>query len=71
MTKNEHNIPEIEAWIKRIIDSCENTFHFEGAQVLINKFKKICKKESDWIEVQDYFNVKYNKVHGIINNLSN
>jgi hypothetical protein len=65
----EHNVKEIQAWIKRIIDSCDNTFHFEGAQVLINKFKEICKKESDWVEVQDYLNLKYNNIHGIIKKL--
>jgi len=63
----ERNKKEIQDWLKRIIDSCDNTFHFEGAQILINKFKEICKKESEWIEVQDYYNIKYNKVHGIIN----
>ena len=62
----EHNLPEIQAWIKRIIDSCENTFHFEGAQIVINKFKEICDKESQWIDIQDYLNQKYNKKHGII-----
>jgi len=64
---SQHNIKEIQTWIKRIIDSCDNTFHFEGAQVIINKFKEICKKESEWVEVQDYFNEKYNTMHGIIN----
>jgi hypothetical protein len=65
----EQNIPQIEAWIKRIIDSCENTFHFEGAQIVINKFKEICDDEDEWIELQDYLNSKYNQVHGIITNL--
>jgi hypothetical protein len=64
----EPNIPQIQAWIKRIIDSCENTFHFEGAQVLINKFKEICDNEKQWVEVQDYFNLKYNGVHAVIKN---
>lgn len=67
MKATERNKKEIQDWLKRIIDSCDNTFHFEGAQILINKFKEICKKESEWIEVQDYYNIKYNKVHGIIN----
>jgi len=63
---NEHNSVEIMNWLKKIIDSCENTFHFEGAQILIDKFEEICKKKSDLVEVQDYFNLKYNEVHGII-----
>ena len=63
---SEHDAVEIKNWLKKIIDSCENTFHFEGAQILIDKFKEICKKESDLVDVQDYFNLKYNKVHGVI-----
>ena len=66
---NHYSIPEIQLWIKKIIDSCENTFHFEGAQVIIEKFKKICEKEDQWIEIQDYYNLKYNQVHGIIHNI--
>ena len=63
---NEHDAVEIKNWLKKIIDNCENTFHFEGAQILIDKFKEICKKKSDIVDVQDYFNGKYNEVHGVI-----
>ena len=63
---SEHDAVEIKNWLKKIIDSCENTFHFEGAQILIDKFEEINKSEADLIEVQDYFNLKYNKVHGVI-----
>ena len=62
----EHDAVEIKNWLKKIIDSCENTFHFEGAQILIDKFEEICKNEADLIEVQDYFHLKYNEVHGVI-----
>jgi len=63
---NEHDAVEIKKWLKKIIDSCDNTFHFEGAQILIKKFKEISTNENDLIEVQDDYNVKYNKVHGVI-----
>ena len=62
----EYHPSELLVWIKKIIDSCENTFHFEGAQIVINKFKEICDKESQWVDIQDYLNQKYNKKHGII-----
>ena len=63
---SEHDAIEIKNWLKKIIDSCDNTFHFEGAQILIKKFKEISTNENDLIEVQDDYNVKYNKVHGVI-----
>ena len=61
-----HDSTEIMHWLKKIIDSYDNTFHFEGAQILIDKFKEINNNEADLVEVQDYFNLKYNKVHGVI-----
>ena len=63
---SEHDAVELKNWLKKIIDSCDNTFHFEGAQILINKFQEICEEKSDLVEVQDYFHIKYNKVHGVI-----
>jgi len=63
---SEHDAVEIKNWLKKIIDSYDNTFHFEGAQILIGKFEKICKRESDLVEVQDYLNRKFNERHGII-----
>jgi hypothetical protein len=63
---SEHDAVEIKNWLKKIIDSCDNTFHFEGAQVLINKFKEINNNETDLVEVQDYLNRKFNERHGII-----
>ena len=63
---SEHDAVEIKSWLKKIIDSCDTTFHFEGAQILIGKFEKICKRESDLVEVQGYFKVKNYKIHSII-----
>jgi hypothetical protein len=65
----EYHPSELLVWIKKIIDSCENTFHFEGTQVIITKFKEICDDEKQCVEVEDYFSLKYNEVHGIMNML--
>jgi len=43
---SEHDAVEINNWLKKIIDSYDNTFHFEGAQILIDKFKEINKNEA-------------------------
>jgi hypothetical protein len=56
----EYDPSEPLVWIKKIIDSCENTFHFEGAQVIMDKFKEICEDERQWVEIEDYFSLKYN-----------
>jgi uncharacterized FlaG/YvyC family protein len=53
-------------WIKRVIDSCNNTIHFDYAQVLVDLFKEKCTDELEKIEIQDYFNVAFNEVHFVI-----
>jgi|GEM_PF-992000 hypothetical protein len=53
-------------WIKRVIDSCNNTIHFDYAQVLVDLFKEKCTDEEEKIEIQDYFNVAFNEVHFVI-----
>src|ERR1700744_482333 len=50
-------------WIKRVIDSCNNTIHFDYAQVLVDLFKEKCTDEREKLEIQDYFNVAFNEVH--------
>jgi hypothetical protein len=64
-----HNIPEVQAWIKRIVDSCQNDCHFDGAQIIIDQFKDICDQDAQWAEAQHYLDVKYGKAYGVfINN---
>jgi hypothetical protein len=63
----EHNIPEVQAWIKKIIDSCRNDCHFDGAQVVIDQFKDICNEDAQWVHTQHYLNLKYTKVAVFIN----
>jgi|GEM_PF-4384985 hypothetical protein len=63
----EHNIPEVQAWIKKIIDSCRNDCHFDGAQVVIDQFKDICNEDTQWVQTQQYLNLKYTKVAVFIN----
>jgi len=67
----ENNISDIQEWIERVIDSCNNTFHFEVVQIMIYKFNALCKNESQRVELQDYFNIKYNSVHGILTSSNN
>jgi hypothetical protein len=67
----EHNISDIKVWIERVIDSCNNSFHFEVAQTMIYKFNGLCKYESQRVELQDYFNIKFNAVHGILTSFDN
>jgi hypothetical protein len=63
----EHNIPEVQAWIKKIIDSCRNDCHFDGAQVVIDQFKDICDEDTQWVQTQQYLNLKYTQVAVFIN----
>jgi hypothetical protein len=53
-------------WIKRVIDSCNNTIHFEYAQVLVDLFKEKSNDELEKLEIQDYYNVAFNEVHFVI-----
>jgi hypothetical protein len=53
-------------WLKKVINSCTNTIHFEYAQVLVDLFKEKCKHEDEYIEVQDYYNHAFNAVHFVI-----
>ncbi|HTB51710.1 MAG TPA: hypothetical protein VK718_02960 [Ferruginibacter sp.] len=53
-------------WIKRVIDSCNNTIHFEYAQVLVDLFKEKCQDELEKLEIQDYYNLAFNEVHFVI-----
>jgi hypothetical protein len=58
-----HSIPETQEWIKKVIDSCKNDYHFDGAQIVIDQFKDICHEDIHWAETQDYWNQKYNEVY--------
>lgn len=64
--KKQYNHTHTMEWIKRVIDSCNNTIHFDYAQVLVDLFKEKCTDEVEKIEIQDYFNVAFNEVHFVI-----
>jgi hypothetical protein len=53
-------------WLKRVIDSCNNTIHFEYAQVLVDLFKEKSNDELEKLEIQDYYNIAFNEVHFVI-----
>jgi hypothetical protein len=63
---NERQCNNTLEWIKRVIDSCNNTIHFEYAQVLVDLFKEKCTDESEKLEIQDYYNIAFNEVHFVI-----
>jgi len=61
--KQDNNTME---WLKRVIDSCNNTIHFEYAQVLVDLFKEKSNDEMEKLEIQDYYNIAFNEVHFVI-----
>jgi hypothetical protein len=63
-----HNIPEVQAWIKKIIDSCKNDCHFDGAQIVIDQFKDRCNEDAQWVETQHYLHLKYTQAYAVFLN---
>jgi len=54
-------------WIKKVIDSCENTFHFDGADALIELFVKRHPEETNLIMfLQTQRSERFKKVHSIL-----
>ena len=65
LTEKKHSNSTME-WLKRVIDSCNNTIHFEYAQVLVDLFKEKSNDELEKLEIQDYYNIAFNEVHFVI-----
>ena len=53
-------------WIVKIIDTCNNDFHFEGVDNLINLYYEKEKNEDLKIELQLLRNKKWNEIHDIL-----
>jgi hypothetical protein len=51
-------------WIVRIIDTCNNDFHFESVDNLIELYYKKTKNEDKYIDLQLIRITKYKLVHG-------
>lgn len=63
----EETTPEEETknWVRRVISSCNNSIHFDYAQVIVDLYKEKTSEE-EGVEMQQFFNEQYNLVHHII-----
>jgi hypothetical protein len=54
-------------WIVKIIDTCNNQFHFDGVDNLINLFSTIHPEQKDRVlQLQIMRQDKWNSVHNIL-----
>ena len=53
-------------WIQNIIDSCNNTFHFEGVDNLIALFDKYYNDADLLVCLKQMRNEHFNNVHNIL-----
>jgi hypothetical protein len=52
-------------WVVRIIDTCNNDFHFESVDKLIELYYNKTKDESRYIDLQLLRHSRYKDVHSI------
>lgn len=62
MTENDN----IFDWIFRIIQTCNNDFHFEAVDNLINLYYERSKDEGKKIELMILRQQKWNEIHDIL-----
>ena len=53
-------------WIKKIIETCNNDFHFEAVDKLIELFNDKFNDEDSLIELRLMKEQKWNDIHGIL-----
>ena len=53
-------------WVYNIIESCNNDFHFDCADVLISLFKIKYSNTDKVLELRLLWQTKWNKVHSIL-----
>jgi hypothetical protein len=53
-------------WIVRIIDTCNNDFHFEAVDKIIELYYEKYQDEKKKIELEYLRTIKWNEIHGII-----
>lgn len=58
---------ECYTWIQNIIDSCNNTFHFEGADRLIDLYQDQFKDDESTTLLKLQRQNHFNAVHNILN----
>ncbi len=57
---------DIFDWIKNIINSCTDTFHFEGVDRLIDLYYEKEKHMESFMELKKLRDDKWNEVHTIL-----
>lgn len=58
---------ECYVWIQNIIDSCNNTFHFDGAKNLIVLYSEKFKDPNTTAELMLQYGRHFNNIHNILN----
>lgn len=53
-------------WITRIIETCNNNFHFEAVDRLIDLFYEKYKDEKRKTELEHLRIIKWNEIHGVL-----
>jgi len=56
----------IYEWITRIIETCNNDFHFEAIDKLIDLFYEKYQDEKRKIELEQLRTKKWNEIHSIL-----
>ena len=56
----------IYEWIKKIIETCNNTFHFEGVDRLIELYYEKYQDETSKDTLQILRQSKWNQIHDIL-----
>lgn len=57
---------EIYTWIMKIISTCNNQFHFEAVDRLIDLFDEKYKEEKMTNELKYSRTIKWNEIHNIL-----
>ena len=57
---------QIYDWIKRIIETCTNNFHFEAVDRLIELFYEKYQDEKRRTELEHLRTIKWNEIHNIL-----
>lgn len=57
---------ELFDWIIKIIESCTDDFHFEGADRVIELFNDKFKDEEMYFELKMSRTEKWNQIHAIV-----
>ena len=57
---------QIYDWISRIIETCNNDFHFEAVDRLIDLFNEKFQDEKRKTELEHLRIIKWNEIHSVL-----